>query len=669
MHGGDPMYAYLLNSLSLAQGEFDVGHTDNPGTTVQVFGALILRAVFLFRSADTIQSDVIANPEYYLLICRFAQLILITALLIYLGRVVMQSRTGGITLALIMQSSVLSGVYILIQSASFAPEGLLIASGVVMLILCWKYLDQIERSEVVSVKYAWAFGILCGFAVVTKLPALVYIAIPVLTLEGMRRKIVFLTSFVLATAFFLLPVFNKLESLFGFVGGLLTHSGTYGTGKEEFVDTSTILPNLEKHFFLDTFFFLVLVGSLLTLIVGFLRNGRAKMLGSTKHRVLAGIALAMLGNLFIATKHFGLHYMIPTQVLLVFACVLLCEIWKVRMPVFTKRITKSALTGIAIALPLVFFARFYSEYYYNPGFRQIRYEAQSVMKKYPDAARIYIGNYPAAATPEPAFYFGWAYCGNIRTQYSELIQKYYPDAFMYNANSREYNGFGLRASPLLLMREHPQIIFYSTEKDTTMLKALIAEWSAMSDSNGSFVQSNRLYNSTASSELIYLLQIDTARVKQKFPCTRTLVCNFDEVVSDSLFATSDTAVFVNRFQYTPASTSLSGRGALFTDKGNTTGSVMRFPVVPGAQYVITMWRRGDAYYSWINTTDGTSAILFQSGAFVTGNCKGEWKEVRMNLFVPIDYPLETVQLMITSEQDLPLWIDNLRIEEFAPEKP
>gem|GEM_PF-2409825 len=666
MFGGDPMYAYLLNSLTLAQGEFDIGHTDNPGTTVQVFGAVVLRLVYLFRSADTIQNDVIANPEFYLFICRFAQLILISALLFILGKVVVKSHNGGVATALIMQSSILSGIFILMQSASFAPEGLLIAGGIALLILCWKYLDRVDYGSEVSTKYILGFGVLCGFITVTKLPALVCIAIPLVTLKEMRAKLVFLISFIVSSAFFLIPIYNRLESLFGFVGGLLTHTGTYGTGKEGFVDTSTLLPNLKAHFIMDTFFFLVLFVALLTTLFSFLRNYKEKKIWSAEQRMVLGIALAMLGNLFIATKHFGWHYMIPAQLLLIFTSVLVFRIWRELIPAFVIRQSKTILTIIAILLPATFFARFYVNYYYNPGLRQIRYEAQKVINKYPDAARIYIGNFPAAATPEPAMYFGWAYCGNIRAQYSELIQQNYPDAFMYNPHSRDLHGFGLRTSMSLLMIEHPQIVLYSTDSDTTMLKAIIAEWSAASDSNGIFVNINRVYSSSESSESIYLMQIDTARSRNKFRRTRVMTCSFDEIVSDSLFATSDSSVFVNRFQFVPTQTSLSGKGALYTNKCNSTGSVVRFPVIPGAQYVVTLWRRGEGYNSWINLTDGTSSVLFQSGAFVTGNTKEGWKEIKMNLFVPDDYPLQTVQLMFTNEQNLPLWIDDLKIEEYAP---
>src|SRR5262245_51688104 len=39
----DPDYAYLFNSLVVAQVR-SPGHIDHPGTTLQVFGALVLRA-------------------------------------------------------------------------------------------------------------------------------------------------------------------------------------------------------------------------------------------------------------------------------------------------------------------------------------------------------------------------------------------------------------------------------------------------------------------------------------------------------------------------------------------------------------------------------------------------------------------------------------------------
>ena len=63
----DPDYTYLLNALNLSMMK-KVGHVDHPGTTVQITGAIVLRAVHLLRSSpkDDLQTDVIKNPELYL---------------------------------------------------------------------------------------------------------------------------------------------------------------------------------------------------------------------------------------------------------------------------------------------------------------------------------------------------------------------------------------------------------------------------------------------------------------------------------------------------------------------------------------------------------------------------------------------------------------------------
>ena len=61
----DPSYAYLLNGLNLSLTYGNVGHTDHPGTTVQVMAAFIIKATYQFRDKSIpMAEDVLRNPEF-----------------------------------------------------------------------------------------------------------------------------------------------------------------------------------------------------------------------------------------------------------------------------------------------------------------------------------------------------------------------------------------------------------------------------------------------------------------------------------------------------------------------------------------------------------------------------------------------------------------------------
>ena len=62
----DPGYAYLMNGLTFATGSLDIGHTDHPGTSLQLICALIIKITGFIRGADDLPTDVITNAELYL---------------------------------------------------------------------------------------------------------------------------------------------------------------------------------------------------------------------------------------------------------------------------------------------------------------------------------------------------------------------------------------------------------------------------------------------------------------------------------------------------------------------------------------------------------------------------------------------------------------------------
>src|SRR5215471_19762533 len=61
----DLEYQYLLNALNLLEGA-PPGHTRNPGTPVQVFGAALVGLVHALVGAGRVRADVLARPEWFL---------------------------------------------------------------------------------------------------------------------------------------------------------------------------------------------------------------------------------------------------------------------------------------------------------------------------------------------------------------------------------------------------------------------------------------------------------------------------------------------------------------------------------------------------------------------------------------------------------------------------
>lgn len=106
----DPSYIYLINSLNLAQfNGYGVGHIDHPGTPVQVFGAAVIRIIYLLKNLkDSLSEDVIYNPEYYL-----TELNLFSSILNAIGIFIL-----GFTLFILSKSLLLSLTFQLISFLS-----------------------------------------------------------------------------------------------------------------------------------------------------------------------------------------------------------------------------------------------------------------------------------------------------------------------------------------------------------------------------------------------------------------------------------------------------------------------------------------------------------------------------------------------------------------------
>src|SRR5207244_11950688 len=65
----NPQYVYLLNSLNLLNIQ-PPSHTDHPGTTLQIFGAIVILGKWLLSCAVgpcvSLDDSVLSNPEAYL---------------------------------------------------------------------------------------------------------------------------------------------------------------------------------------------------------------------------------------------------------------------------------------------------------------------------------------------------------------------------------------------------------------------------------------------------------------------------------------------------------------------------------------------------------------------------------------------------------------------------
>ena len=152
----DPDYVYLLSSQRVALGKLPL-HVDHPGTPVQMFGAIVLRAL---SSTD---QQIAATPEFYLMTLSWL-IVTIAALLLWrFGAAVQASGTAPEAVLIAQALPLLTPGITLENLMRFDPEPFILSAG---LALSW----LIARDEG---KPGWlapaAAGCIAGLGVALKL--------------------------------------------------------------------------------------------------------------------------------------------------------------------------------------------------------------------------------------------------------------------------------------------------------------------------------------------------------------------------------------------------------------------------------------------------------------------------------------------------------------------
>ena len=663
--GGDPMYAYLLNGLTLANGETDIGHTDNPGTTTQVFTAVVIRSVFLFSKSDDITSDVIADPEKYIFIARWVQILLISFSLFWLGYKVYKWDSNTFGAALLLQNCVLIGTSTFIHSHFLAPEGFLIMGGIMMLLLCANTLLKKDSAVTSQNRNAILFGIICGFMVVTKLPGLVYVIIPLFVLNGMRSKLVFAASFIVSAFLFVLPAIRHIHNLFDFAKNVATHSGKYGSGESKMLDANTFFFNLRQHLSNEWLLFAILLIASAMLVWTRLKYKNIYEVNKTEIRMLSGLILCVLANLFLATKHFGEHYLIPSHILLVLMLYVSISLYTKMRGHSPRMHPTMKIILLGMLLPGMLLAKFSARV---PHFTEIipqNSEAHKILFDDKNLPRIYVTADQKGAGPEPAFSFGYFYTGDARYIYGEAIRKQYPGAFVFDKGSGNFHDFANVVTPECIATRYPELWFY-INGDTAIAGQQRLRFLSICDSAGPVVKFTKQFSSADGNEVIYLMQCDTSRARKCFKNTRDFVFDFENPTSDGSFLSSDSSCRLMA-EISPVTTkALSGTKSLYFPHANVFTGESEFAVVPGAVYEISGWKYGEKTLCWIVAAAGPGNEYYQSGSAVTGAEQKGWKEVMLRVVVPVDFPYPTMRISLYDDDhhEREMWLDDFTVKEF-----
>lgn len=222
----DPEYAYLFNSLLVAEGKTPA-HIHHPGTVCQVFGAGVLHITHAIAGQASLTDDVLADPEFYLSWCN-AGLGGLLALVLAAGGLAAWKITRSLFLALLLQLTPWLSAGALVALARVCPETLFLSISAAFSVAMLAYASDADERR--RRWYGLALGALAGLATANKVTALPLFIVVLALLPGLWLRLQALACGAAAFGLGTIPIWSQYPQLLGWLSQNATHAGAYGSG-------------------------------------------------------------------------------------------------------------------------------------------------------------------------------------------------------------------------------------------------------------------------------------------------------------------------------------------------------------------------------------------------------------------------------------------------------
>lgn len=447
-YNSDPDYAYLLNSLNILNAT-PPGHTDHPGTTVQLLGAAGLLITWLGHLMTgghlSMNEFVLRHPEESLGTINFVINVLVFSAVIFSSLSIYRT-VQKIGPVLVFQLSLLVPLQIKLSLFRVNPEPLLVVTVLVLSGLLVRY--QKSGSDARSwFKIPILAGMIMGFGTATKitfLPLMLLIALFPTNKERLLAVCGCVTSFLLFT----LPIITKFPKMFSWFGSLATHKDNYGKGDVGLPAIAELMDNLLGLMQKEPFLFIFLACYVLYLVVK--KYARQGVNNGDKKLLVLGAGVIII-QIIMTVKHPGVHYMLPAITLTALLNAVLVTTLKQNPRVFRTGLGNGLFYAVIFAgivhgsYSTKSWAIESADYFKNETEQSNRINAVSGCS---------VISYYRASSIEYALSFGNEYSG---FRYGKELSTMYPDALFYNIWSRMFHNYQIAVNPgvisNLLMRD------------------------------------------------------------------------------------------------------------------------------------------------------------------------------------------------------------------------
>ena len=314
----DPSYAYLVNSLSLAQmNGSHIGHVDHPGTPLQITGAVTVKLLYTFsHEKEDIAEDVLYRPEYYITAIDYT-LIFLDAIGLYIMGLIIFSVKKNIFISLFFQTVPFVSMKLLEVFSQVKTETFAFFIIVIVIALMIKFVydppDNINS-------FIFLTGVLCGLILATKISFVCIALIPFIMYPGLKKKILFAATAAGSFLIFVLPAISNISYFINWVTNLIIHNDRYGKGSDSVINPDSYLTNIAKIINNERFFAVVYLLILIVIVILFITSKKAdakENVNSAERKFLYSLLAAMTLHVLLVAKHFSNRYMFPAIILAV----------------------------------------------------------------------------------------------------------------------------------------------------------------------------------------------------------------------------------------------------------------------------------------------------------------------------------------------------------------
>ncbi len=240
--GNDPEYAYLMNGINIGLLK-PVGHTDNPGTPVQMYSAVVLRFAYLVQpdKSEGFQKYMLSNADRYIEIERKGLIVINSIVMLLLG-LISWFMLRNVWLSLLLQIMPFTSANLtehVFTKVSPEPVLLIATAAIVLLILRFYFHPEKDNK-----KYSLYFALVCSFGIATKVTFLPLLLVPLFLLDTWIQRKRFLLLIIPFFLLFTLPAIPQYPHMAKWFLLLFAHTGTYGAGSLGVINPLNYFNNL-----------------------------------------------------------------------------------------------------------------------------------------------------------------------------------------------------------------------------------------------------------------------------------------------------------------------------------------------------------------------------------------------------------------------------------------